>query len=185
MRAGVCRAFSRRRARYSGLGRHCRYASRTGSGMSISRSVETSCMISDIGKSGARSSVPTGLSVPGCRTGGGGEGRSAVRLYQHFGNRVSSSTAYLTSWFMMAPSSRSSTSWSSRAMLTLGPTTDRLVRPAGGQPQSEAAGVPMSLGFIAGPPLIVSECRTHRERAPVTCAGDGGAFGAVPLLPRG
>ena len=54
--------------------------------MSISRSVETSCMISDIGKSGARSSGPTGLSVPGCRTGGGGDGRSAIRLYQRFGN---------------------------------------------------------------------------------------------------
>ena len=40
----------------------------------------TSCMISDIGNSGARSSGPIGWSVPGCSTGGGGDGRSAMRL---------------------------------------------------------------------------------------------------------
>ena len=91
---------SRRRARKSGVGRHCRYTSRTGSGISISRSVETSCMMSDIGNSGARSSGPTGFIVPGCSTGGGGDGRSATRLYQTFGMRVSSSR-YLTLSLML------------------------------------------------------------------------------------
>src|SRR5919107_400676 len=38
-----------------------------------------------IGKSGARSSGPIGWGVPGCRTGGGGFGRSAARLYQDIG----------------------------------------------------------------------------------------------------
>ena len=52
-------------------------------------------MISDIGNSGARSSGPIGCSVPGCSTGGGGDGRSAIRLYQCFGMRDSSSR-YLT-----------------------------------------------------------------------------------------
>src|SRR6185295_10595981 len=69
--------------------------------MSISRSVETSCRISAIGKSGARSSGPTGCFVPGCSTGGGGEGRSAIRLYQRFGSRDSSRT-YLTESVMEA-----------------------------------------------------------------------------------
>jgi hypothetical protein len=55
--------------------------SRTGSGISISRSVDTSCRISSIGNSGARSSGPTGCSVPGC-SGGGRHGRSAMMLYQ-------------------------------------------------------------------------------------------------------
>src|SRR6185436_11023429 len=52
-------------------------------------------MISAIGKSGVRSSGPTGFSVPGCSTGGGGAGRSAMMLYQCLGIRVSSSR-YLT-----------------------------------------------------------------------------------------
>ena len=49
------------------------------------RSLVTSCMISSIGNSGARSSGPTGCSVPGCSTGGGGVGRSASRLYHRVG----------------------------------------------------------------------------------------------------
>ena len=52
-------------------------------------------MISSIGNSGARSAGPTGCSVPGCSTGGAATGRSAARLYQYFGMRVSSSR-YLT-----------------------------------------------------------------------------------------
>ena len=53
-----------------------------------------------IGKSGARSSGPTGCPVPGCSTGGGGEGRSAARLYQASGRRLSSRT-YLTLSLML------------------------------------------------------------------------------------
>src|SRR5512134_3445102 len=71
--------------------------------MSISRSVLTSCAISAIGKSGARSSGPTGCLVPGCSTAGGGDGRSARMLYQRLGRRDSSRT-YFTVSFMMFPS---------------------------------------------------------------------------------
>src|SRR6476620_9873115 len=42
-------------------------------------------MIRSIGNSGARSSGPTGWPVPGCRTGGGGTGRSGTMLYQRVG----------------------------------------------------------------------------------------------------
>ena len=73
------------------------YTSRTGCGISTSRSVLTSCMISDIGNSGARSSGPSGCSVPGCSTGGGGLGKSATMLYQDFGIWVSSSRYFTLS----------------------------------------------------------------------------------------
>ena len=73
-----------------------RYTSRTGSGISIQRSVLTSCSMSAIGNSGARSSGPMGCPVPGWSTGGGGSGRSAITLYQDFGIWLSSRT-YL-SW---------------------------------------------------------------------------------------
>src|SRR5689334_3560986 len=53
--------------------------------MSTYRSVVTSCSISAIGNSGARSSGPTGCSVPGCSTGGGGAGRSGITLYHWVG----------------------------------------------------------------------------------------------------
>src|SRR6185312_7623428 len=76
--------------------------SRTGSGMSMYRSAETSCMISSIGNSGARSAGPIGWSVPGCSTGAGGVGRSATMLYQAFGIFDSSST-YLTVSLMSRP----------------------------------------------------------------------------------
>src|SRR5215213_1943241 len=68
----------------------------------MKRSVETSCAMTAIGKRGARSSGPIGWCVPGWRTGGGGFGRSAARLYQDVGmassgkrNRVRSSIAAL------------------------------------------------------------------------------------------
>src|SRR5215213_2382661 len=48
-------------------------------------SVETSWPMTAIGKRGARSSGPIGWCVPGWRTGGGGIGRSAARLYQDAG----------------------------------------------------------------------------------------------------
>ncbi len=63
--------------------------SRTGFGISICRSPLTSWPISAIGKRGERSSGPTGWPVPGCRTGGGGDGRSAMMLYQAWGIRSS------------------------------------------------------------------------------------------------
>ena len=45
-----------------------------------------------MGNSGAKSSGPAGSSVPGCRAGGGGLGRSGTRLYQVVGISDSSST---------------------------------------------------------------------------------------------
>jgi hypothetical protein len=57
-----------------------RYASRTGSGMGISRSALTSCMMSSIGNSGASISGPMGSRVPGWSGGGRGAGRSAAML---------------------------------------------------------------------------------------------------------
>ncbi len=57
-----------------------RYASRTGSGMGMKRSALTSCLISSIGKSGARSAGPTGSLVAGWSGGGSGSGRSAAML---------------------------------------------------------------------------------------------------------
>src|SRR5215213_4759749 len=68
----------------------------------MKRSVETSWPMTAIGKRGARSSGPIGWCVPGWRTGAGGFGRSAARLYQDVGmassgkrNRVCSSIAAL------------------------------------------------------------------------------------------
>src|SRR6476646_1930303 len=95
MRAGVCRAFSSRYARYSGLGRHNLYTSSTAPGMSRYCSALTSCPIRSIGNSGARSSGPTGRRVPGCSGGGGGTGRSARRLYHRVGSSDSSSTIFV------------------------------------------------------------------------------------------
>ena len=60
-------------------------------GMSTYCSVVTSCSISAIGNSGARSSGPTGSRVPGCSGGGGGSGRSGTMLYHCVGIWVSSS----------------------------------------------------------------------------------------------
>src|SRR6478735_323892 len=90
MWAGVSSAFSSRWARYRGDGRYSAYASRTGSGISISRSVLTSWRMSAIGNRGARSAGPIGCIVPGWSGGGGGVRRSAAMLYQARGIRSSS-----------------------------------------------------------------------------------------------
>src|ERR687885_487894 len=65
--------------------------SRISSGIATSGSSLTSCRISSIGKSGARSSGPTGSPVPGGGTGSGAGGMSARMLYQRRGSRDSSS----------------------------------------------------------------------------------------------
>src|SRR5512141_3483346 len=65
--------------------------SRTGSGISIHRSGDTSCITIDIGKRTERKSGVTGSIVPGCRTGDGATGMSAFTLYQAFGSLDSSS----------------------------------------------------------------------------------------------
>src|SRR2546427_11516167 len=75
----------------SGVGRQTLYASRTGSGISLQRSQLSSCLISSIGKSGARSAGPMGCAVPGWSGGGSGDGRSAWMLYQCVGSSFSSS----------------------------------------------------------------------------------------------
>src|SRR5262249_25832632 len=69
--------------------------SSTSSGTRISASSLTSCMISAIGKSGARSSGPTGSPVPGWSTGCAGFGMSARTLYQAFGISFSPSTNFV------------------------------------------------------------------------------------------
>ena len=97
MRAGVRSAFSRRCARKSGVGRHSLYTSRTGSGISTQRSRVTSCWMSAIGKSGARSEGPTGCFVPGWSTAGSANGRSAWMLYQAVGISDSGRTNFVVS----------------------------------------------------------------------------------------
>ncbi len=81
----------------AGVGRHSRYTSRTGSGISTQRSFVTSCWMRAIGKSGARSAGPTGCFVPGWSTGGRSNGRSAWRLYQAFGISDSGRTNFVWS----------------------------------------------------------------------------------------
>src|SRR5512134_635578 len=55
----------------------------------MNRSVLISCRIKSIGKSTDRKSGVTGSSVPGCSTGAGGTGLSALMLYQNFGMSLS------------------------------------------------------------------------------------------------
>src|SRR5919202_2017806 len=69
--------------------------SSTSSGISTSGSSLTSWRISSIGKSGARSSGPTGSPVPGCSTGCAGVGMSARTLYQRRGSCDSSSRNFV------------------------------------------------------------------------------------------
>src|SRR3990172_3302769 len=90
MGAGVSSAFSNRRARINGEGRHKRQISRTGSGISIQRSVLTASMMNFIGNRTDRKSGVTGCLVPGCRTAfhavlAGSIGMSALMLYQALG----------------------------------------------------------------------------------------------------
>ena len=80
MRAGVPSARSRRSARTSGVGRHSRRMSSTSPGMSIHGSVDTSCAMSPIGNSGARSSGPTGSFVAGCSGGCSGSGMTGQHV---------------------------------------------------------------------------------------------------------
>src|SRR5579862_255164 len=65
--------------------------------MSIKESPDTSCRISAIGNSGARSPGPTGWPVPGCSGGGGGTGRSGITLYHCRGISDSSSVILVRS----------------------------------------------------------------------------------------
>src|SRR5665811_1732510 len=97
MRAVVPSACSSRRARASGDGRHSLYRSRTGAGISIQRSVDTSWAMSAIGNSGARAAGCRGSFVPGCSGGGGAVGRSGTMLYQCVGMSDSVRTAWVRS----------------------------------------------------------------------------------------
>src|SRR6187402_2551901 len=96
MRDLVPSACSRRCARKSGVGRQSRRISRTGSGIGTSGASETSWRMSSIGKSGARSSGPTGWPVPGCRTGCGRFGMSAATLYQRSGSADSGRSTFVS-----------------------------------------------------------------------------------------
>src|ERR1041385_4262556 len=55
----------------------------------MNRSVLISCRIKSIGKSTDKKSGVTGSRVPGCSTGLGGTGLSALTLYQYFGRSLS------------------------------------------------------------------------------------------------
>src|ERR671922_2439186 len=71
--------------------------SRISSGIATSCSSLTSWPMSSIGKSGERSSGPTGCPVPGCSTGCGGLGMSAAMLYQRRGSSDSASRYFVCS----------------------------------------------------------------------------------------
>src|SRR5690242_1742973 len=71
--------------------------SSTSSGIGTSAASLTSWTISSIGKSGARSSGPTGCPVPGWSTGDGRFGMSAATLYQRVGSSDSGSTNFVCS----------------------------------------------------------------------------------------
>src|SRR6266508_4922663 len=71
--------------------------SRTWSGISMRPSALTSCLISSIGNSGAKSAGPIGWPVPGCSTGGGGAGRSDAMLYQLWGMSFSANVYLIES----------------------------------------------------------------------------------------
>jgi hypothetical protein len=64
--------------------------------MAISASVETSWRIRSMGKSGERSSGPTGSPVPGCSTGCGRFGMSAAMLYQRSGIALSGRVIFVS-----------------------------------------------------------------------------------------
>src|SRR2546427_6196210 len=95
MGAGVHRAFSRRSARYRGLGLQILYNSRTWSGISIQGSADTSWAMMACGKIGARSAGPIGCKVCGFRYGAGGAGISGRMLYQRSGMSFSLSRIFL------------------------------------------------------------------------------------------
>src|SRR5438094_6954773 len=103
MCAGVSSAFSRRSARYRGLGLQSLYNSRTWSGISIQGSADTSWAMMACGKIGARSAGPIGCKVCGFRYGAGGAGMSGRMLYQRSGMSFSSRRIFL----VIAPASRS------------------------------------------------------------------------------
>ena len=85
MRAGVPSARSSRSARTNGVGRHSLRMSSTSPGTSIHGSADTSCAISPIGNSGARSSGPIGSLVPGCSGGCNGSGITGSTLNHALG----------------------------------------------------------------------------------------------------
>src|SRR5207245_7633641 len=95
MCAGVSSAFSRRSARYRGLGLQILYNSRTWSGISIQGSADTSWAMMACGKIGARSAGPIGCKVCGFRYGAGGAGISGRMLYQRSGMSFSLSRIFL------------------------------------------------------------------------------------------
>src|SRR5437588_12961045 len=65
--------------------------------MSTYESVVTSWRMRSVGNGGAKSSGPTGCLVAGGNTGGGGDGRSGMMLYQRVGISDSSSRIRVSS----------------------------------------------------------------------------------------
>ena len=119
-----------------------------------------------IGKSGARSSGPTGCPVPGWSTGGGGAGRSAAMLYQASGRRLSSRT-----YFTWSDISRSSPSLAVPGVLPIRErSVDRL-----GSADREHARAPPSIatrrssggarGWRSSSPSCASAPRSSRPAA--------------------
>src|SRR5439155_25132495 len=103
--------------------------------------VETSCLISSIGNSGARSAGPIGCPVPGCRTAGGGVLRSAAMLYHLVGMSFSDSTNFVCDLSAMADLLRRKVGPKLRALLDGGNRGSSAVRtPACDAPLTSRAG---------------------------------------------
>src|SRR5579862_1415018 len=111
--------------------------------MSIKESPDTSCRISAIGNSGARSPGPTGWPVPGCSGGGGGEGRSGITLYHWRGISDSSrvilvrsvTTALPLTWKILSRTLRLMTNAATGVCRTAGTVRHVTAQRLFGQPQ--------------------------------------------------
>src|ERR1700736_6730429 len=109
--------------------------------------------MSSIGNSGARSSGPTGWSVPGCSGGGGGAGRSGITLYHWRG--ISDSSRVILVRSVIAASDLQGNIFPNPTVLAGGatPPSPPLCQPGGRPPQTPpaAGGIP-SPQVPPGPP---------------------------------
>src|SRR5216684_7797723 len=105
----------------------------TSPGMSTYGSAVTSWRMSSIGNSGARSSGPTGCSVPGCSGGGGGAGRSGITLY-HWRGISDSSRVILVRSLTTASDLQSNIFSEPYALLARGDDPPRPPAPGGTHP---------------------------------------------------
>src|SRR5215210_8248100 len=128
--------------------------SRISSGIAISASWLTSWRISSIGKSGARSSGPTGSPVPGCSTGCAGVGMSAAMLYQRRGSSDSLSRYFVCSVPTCAIRARITPDGVAVELGTRHACA-RLAQKLGGAPQVADHAVGGSVHLLAEPPRFL------------------------------